>query len=319
MEVTMVRLASPLAAALALSAPVTALADAGGSGGNIVGGAPTTGDPAVAIIAAFDADEAIQFTCSGTLIGPDVILTAGHCVDDPSTAGYLIWFGTVLSETDPGFVFATFADTVAPHPGWDGTLEGGNDIAIIRTVDVVPIEPRPVNTRAIRASDVGDPVRLVGWGITGGGEADQGVKRAVLSRLDDYDAELVVVGNPDTNTCSGDSGGPAFMTLDGEEVVVGVTSFGDANCAMYGASTRVDAYLDFIAREGDLDLGIEDPTDPDPGDDDDDWGDGDDDDDDEDDDGDGGGCAVGGGAGPGSLALVAALALISRRRRSSRS
>ena len=309
----MVRLASPLAAALALS-PLTALAGVDGSGGNIVGGAPTTGDPAVAAVLAFDDNDQITSTCTGTLIGPDVILTAGHCVDDPATAGYIIWFGTEVSETDPGFVFVTYAVSAVAHPGWDGTIEGGDDIGIIRTYDIVPIEPREVNIRAIRSGDVGDPVRLVGWGITGGGENDEGIKRAVVSRLDDYDAELVQVGNPDTNTCSGDSGGPAFMTIDGTEVVVGVTSFGDADCTIAGFSTRVDAYLDFIAREGDLDLPVEDPDDND---DDDDDNDDDDDSDIDADGGDGGGCATGTGTGTGSLALVAALALaISRRRRS---
>jgi MYXO-CTERM domain-containing protein len=312
----MVRFASRYAAPIALSllTPLTALADAGGSGGTIVGGGPTSGDPAVAAVLAFDENDQITSTCTGTLIGPDVILTAGHCVDDPATAGYLIWFGTVVSEDDPGFVFATFAVSAVAHPGWDGTIEGGDDIGIIRTADEVPLEPIPVNTRAIRSSDVGDPVRLVGWGITGGGANDEGIKRAVVSRLDDYDAELVQVGNPDTNTCSGDSGGPAFMTIDGTEVVVGVTSFGDADCTIAGFSTRADAFLDFIAREGDLDLPIEDPDD----DDDDDDDDNDDDDGDIDaDGGDGGGCSAGTGAGRGSFALVAvvALALVRRRRR----
>jgi len=47
-------------------------------------------------------------------------------------------------------------------------------------------------------------------------------------------------------TCSGDSGGPAFAVIDGKQTVVGVTSFGDMQCADYGADTRVDVEQPFL-------------------------------------------------------------------------
>lgn len=47
--------------------------------------------------------------------------------------------------------------------------------------------------------------------------------------------------------CNGDSGGPSFVTQsDGTLLEVGITSFGDQNCEMFGADTRVDAEKQFI-------------------------------------------------------------------------
>ena len=53
----------------------------------------------------------------------------------------------------------------------------------------------------------------------------------------------------DGGTCFGDSGGPAFWTEpDGSEILVGVTSWGDAQCVAAGFNYRVDIpeTLDFI-------------------------------------------------------------------------
>jgi secreted trypsin-like serine protease len=45
----------------------------------------------------------------------------------------------------------------------------------------------------------------------------------------------------DGGTCFGDSGGPAFlMKPDGSEILVGISSWGDANCVATGFNYRVD-------------------------------------------------------------------------------
>ena len=53
----------------------------------------------------------------------------------------------------------------------------------------------------------------------------------------------------DGGTCYGDSGGPAFWTNpDGEEILVGITSWGDVPCVSSAFNYRVDIpeTLDFI-------------------------------------------------------------------------
>ena len=45
----------------------------------------------------------------------------------------------------------------------------------------------------------------------------------------------------DGGTCYGDSGGPAFwMEPDGTEILVGVTSWGDASCVSSAFNYRMD-------------------------------------------------------------------------------
>lgn len=223
----------------------------------IVGGQPVTSDPAVALILAVDASENILGLCSGTLIAPRRVLTAAHCVDGRiPAAGFAVYFGTELSQTDPGFIFLTDAESVLFHPFWNpDNLEAGNDVGIIFLREAPPIQPIPIRTAPLGAADVGSPIALVGWGLTGGGADDSGVKRFAQSSLRQVDDLLIDVGDGNIGTCNGDSGGPAFMTnAQGVAEVIGVTSFGDVDCEQLSIDTRVDAFKQFISSDGnDLD------------------------------------------------------------------
>lgn len=215
----------------------------------IVGGAPVNSDPAVALLLAVDAGDNILGICSGTLIAPTRVLTAAHCLDGsiPGVAGIGVYFGAELSDTDPDFLFLTSAEQVVVHPLWNpDRLEDGNDVGLVFLREAPPIQPIPIRTAPLTAADVGAPIELVGWGLTGGGAGDSGVKRFAASTLRAVDELLIDVGDASVGTCSGDSGGPAF--LGGE--VVGVTSFGDVDCQQLSIDTRVDAFKTFIASDG---------------------------------------------------------------------
>ena len=61
------------------------------------------------------------------------------------------------------------------------------------------------------------------------------------------DASLLCFDQEDgIGKCVGDSGGPSLLDIDGTTHVVGVTSFGDQNCAIFGSDTRVNAQTAFI-------------------------------------------------------------------------
>jgi hypothetical protein len=51
-----------------------------------------------------------------------------------------------------------------------------------------------------------------------------------------------------TGKCEGDSGGPSFAMVNGQQMQVGITSFGDQQCAQFGADTRTDAEMDFLMQ-----------------------------------------------------------------------
>lgn len=48
--------------------------------------------------------------------------------------------------------------------------------------------------------------------------------------------------------CQGDSGGPMLTVIEGKEYLSGVTSYGDAICQVYGISTAVSDYEDWIGQ-----------------------------------------------------------------------
>lgn len=220
---------------------------------HIVNGGPENAEPATALLLAFDQNQQVFSICSGTLIAPQRVLTAAHCIDDNvGAAGFGVYFGTDATlENDPGFVFFTEATQVVFHPAWNpNDLEAGNDIGLVFLAQAAPITPIPIRTAPLSSAEIGAPMKLVGWGITGGGREDSGQKRSTTSQLHDFNGNLMQVGDATTGTCSGDSGGPAFMNVGGQIQVAGVTSFGDLDCATTSVDTRVDAFVSFITSDG---------------------------------------------------------------------
>lgn len=313
------RTGAALAATIAMSGPAGLRAEPGPEEAEpldrvpaIIGGQPTTGDPAVAALLAVDDDGQLFAICSGTLITPTILLTAAHCVDVPEAAGFVIYVGADLTvEEDPSYQFVAAASRVAFHPQWNpDDIAAGYDIGIAELAEPAPVAPREVNLDPITSSQVGQPIRLVGWGVTAGGAEDSGVKRAVVSQLADFDDKLLLVGDSERSICNGDSGGPGFMTIGGREVLVGIASFVDAGCSEIGVSTRVDVYRDFLADQAGV--GDSPPAQPDagPG--------GDDPDGDlplRPTPADEGGCSAAGGAGSAPLVLAVLLLVVATRRK----
>lgn len=199
----------------------------------IDGTSDTSDDAAVALILQG------QIFCSGTLISETVVLTAAHCVD-PSPPDHVL-FGSKLGAT--GAVLIAVTQTHAHDDFDDATLE--NDIAIVGLAEKAPVKPATVSTKELTE---GAKLRLVGFGVTNSNNDDSaGKKRYGNTTVDSVtDTEFRFKANP-AQTCSGDSGGPAFGTNSkGQRILVGVTSSGDSDCKVYGRDIRVDAYADFI-------------------------------------------------------------------------
>jgi uncharacterized protein (TIGR03382 family) len=96
---------------------------------------------------------------------------------------------------------------------------------------------------------------MVGFGVTAGGGNDGGVEHTVTQTSvactagAGSDATLLCYSQVNgTGKCSGDSGGPSF-TMSGDRMIqVGISSFGDQTCSMFGADTRTDAERTFILQ-----------------------------------------------------------------------
>lgn len=143
----------------------------------------------------------------------------------------------------PGIVASSTTFNAAWNPS---NLFGDHDIGIVHTSAVMPfpiVIPAPVNLNL--------PVTLVGYGSNTHTNTGVGTKRQVTTVIDAFNSLLIQDGNSNTQTCHGDSGGPAFQTLNGQLQVVGVTSFGSdpSPTDVYeggGFHVRVDADLAFI-------------------------------------------------------------------------
>lgn len=217
---------------------------------------------------------AVALDCTSTLIAPDTVLTAAHCVDDgvlgaeianvgwSRQADLTEWAG-YAKDWPPDTRLA--ADWVY-HPEWSYAglglgLAENHDIALVfleEPARELPLGWLPTAEEAEQIED-GAEVTIVGWGMRDASDTTSyGTKQigvSAISELADYELQVGADGNA-TRKCHGDSGGPTFLKVESQatvdERVIGVTSHAyDKNDCMEegGVDTRVDFYLDWIDEE----------------------------------------------------------------------
>ncbi|WP_394842411.1 trypsin-like serine protease [Pendulispora brunnea] len=215
----------------------------------IVGGTEDAADPAVVAVYARVPGETKGSLCTGEVISPTVVLTAAHCITEvtPGSVHYVVpgnkfqsvpasqWLAVKEVHADPAFD--------AQH------LEAGHDIGVVILAQPTTIRPLPFLRAPLPVDAVGQRVRLVGYGLDNGfRQTGAGTKRTVNVPIVSIDDVTLETGNLFQKACSGDSGGPAFLDINGQETIVGVTSYGFIFCLFEAFYTRVDLYTDFIEQ-----------------------------------------------------------------------
>lgn len=189
-----------------------------------------------------------EIMCSGVIIDKNHIVTAAHCNDEVSHGK--VYFGTDKTN----FVFRTVIGSTL-HPeycknGNCGTLgsQDDNDILILKFEGDLPegFEAVPVATKASLISKVS--IHLAGFGANEHGNYEDILKVAQAPFAEFNGQSEFRTDETLAGSCNGDSGGPAFVSIDGQLQLAGITSRGDGPCRKLGIYTMVGYFSKWISE-----------------------------------------------------------------------
>lgn len=145
--------------------------------------------------------------CTATLIAPQVVITAAHCVDyrtsDVEQVGHFGYF---------------LIDRIDHRPAWYeidairsfGSRTGADDFAVLRLGEAVLAEHATPAEISYGPTGNGSQITIFGYGCTERARrSGSGTKRAFETRYDES-----------FNLCPGDSGGPVVLGRDGPVVLI---------------------------------------------------------------------------------------------------
>lgn len=211
--------------------------------------------------------------CSGTMITSNVFLTASHCTiffeQDLAPEGYTAWvsldgsipFGSLTTNKTKLLSVAH----VVTNPNYNAAQSDSADIAVLvleRSVSGVTPAKLPacgLLDQLVAQNGLKSAVFTpVGYGVqnrvTGGGvpffqDLNPIPRMFAFSSFNSLNGGYLRLSQNqstgNSGTCFGDSGGPNFLTVNGQQLLVAITITGDSVCR----STNVDYRLDIVSAQ----------------------------------------------------------------------
>ena len=212
--------------------------------------------------------------CSGTMITGNVFLTASHCTifyqQDLAPDGFVAYVS--LDQSIPFGALTSNKTTLLPvahvvtNPNYNQSQSDSGDIGVLileRNVRGVAPAVLPscglldqlasqngLKSALFTNAGYGLQNRVVGGGVPFFQDVNPVPRMFSFSSFNSLNGGYLRLSqNSSTGnggTCFGDSGGPNFMSLNGQQLIVSITITGDSVCR----STNVDYRLDTVSAQG---------------------------------------------------------------------
>jgi hypothetical protein len=211
--------------------------------------------------------------CSGTMITPEVFLTASHCTlffeQDLAPQGF-----TAFVSLDGSIPFGSLTSNqtkllsvqhVVTNPNFNQSQSDSGDIAVLilqkRVQGVTPavlpscglldqlVAQNGLKNAVFTPVGYGVQNRVVGGGVPFFQDLNPIPRMFAFSSFNSLNGGYIRLSqNPSTGnggTCFGDSGGPNFLTVNGQQILAAITITGDSVCR----STNVDYRTDTVSAQ----------------------------------------------------------------------